>query len=194
VIGVSASWVGDGVAWVTDIRQAWAGPHTMPLAPNGPLVTVRSILTCPLASAVTVCMPFRAQSPGPVAAPLAAHWVTTRDSPGEKPDACTRASWPDLSPVAGVTVTFWCPVAAGAEEVAVAEAVAGAVVVAGGGVVVGLRVTGAGLLPHPAASTASTAAAAQRRENFTMLTCRPRIWALLVVRPLRARDRRRRGS
>ena len=140
-------------------------------------------MTCPLASEVTLCMPFRSQSPGPVAAPFAAHSVTTRDSPGEKPDACTRTFWPGLSPVAGVTVTFWCPLGAVAEEVAVAEAVAGVVVVAGGGVVVGLRVTGAGLLPHPAASTASTAAAAQRRDKFTMLTCRPRIWTLLVVRP-----------
>jgi hypothetical protein len=182
------------VAWVTDIRQARAGPHTMLFAPNGPLVTVRSTLTCPLASAVTLCMPLRSQSPGPVAAPFAAHWVTTRDSPGEKPDACTRTFWPGLSPVAGVTVTFWCPLGAGAEEVAVAEAAAGAVVVAGGGVVVGLRVTGAALLPHPAASSVSTAAAAQRRGQFTMLTCRPGIWTLLVVRPVCARVHRRRGS
>ena len=194
MIGVSASWTGDGVAWVTDIRQAWAGPHTMLFAPNGPLVIVRSTLTRPLASEARLCIPFRSQSPGPVAAPFAAHSVTTRDSPDEKPDACTKTFWPDLSPVAGVTVTFWCPLGAGAEEVAVAEAVAGAVVVAGGGVVVGLRVTGAGLLPHPAASTASTAAAAQRREKFTMLTCRPRIWTLLVVRPVCARVHHRRGS
>lgn len=63
VIGVSASWVGDGVAWVTDIRQACTGPHTILFAPNGPLLTVRSSLTCPLASAVTPCMPVRSQSP-----------------------------------------------------------------------------------------------------------------------------------
>jgi len=139
VIGVSASWVGDGAAWVTDIRQARAGPHTMLFAPNGPLVTVRSTLTCPLAPEVTLCRPFRSQSPGPVAAPFAAHWVTTRDSPGEKPDACTRTFWPDLSPVAGDTETFWCPLGAGADEVAVAEAVAGAVVVAGGELMLGWR-------------------------------------------------------
>lgn len=105
VIGASASWVGDGVAWVTEIRQPWVGPHTMLFVPNGPLVTVKLILTRPLASEVTLCMPFRLQSPGPVAVPFAAHSVTTSDSPDEKPDACTCTCWPDLSPVAGVTVT-----------------------------------------------------------------------------------------
>ena len=36
MIGVSASWVGDGVAWVTDIRQARAGPHTMTVVAGRP--------------------------------------------------------------------------------------------------------------------------------------------------------------
>ena len=156
--------MGDGVAWVTDTRQAWAGPHTILFAPNGPLLTVSSTLTRPPASAVTPCMPVRSQSPDPVAVPLLAHSVTTRDSPGEKPDAWTCTFWPVLSPVAGVTVACWAfPLVVVTDGAAVAEAVAGAVVVAGGGVVVGLRVTGAGLLPHPAARTVSTAAAAHRR-------------------------------
>lgn len=174
MIGASASWVGDRVAWVTDIRQAWAGPHTILFVPNGPLLTVSSSLTRPLASAVTLCMPVSSQSPGPVAVPLAAHSVTTRDSPGEKPDAWTSTFWPVLSPVAGVTVTCWAfPLVAVADGVAVVEAVAGAVVVAAGGVVVGLRTTGAGLLPQPTARTASTVAAAHRRGKLTILTCPP---------------------
>lgn len=110
----------------------------MLFAPNGPLATVKPAWTRPLASAVTPCMAFKLQSPGPVAVPLLAHWVMTRDSPGEKPDACTRTRWPDWSPVAGVTVICWCPLVAVADAVAVA----GAVVTAGGGVVVGLRVQG----------------------------------------------------
>jgi hypothetical protein len=74
-----------------------------------------------------------------------------------------------LSPVAGFTVTCWPGrLVAVPGGVAVAEMVAGAVAVAGGGVVVGLRTTGAGLLPHPAARTASTAAAAHRRGKFTL--------------------------
>jgi hypothetical protein len=48
-----------------------------------------------------------------------------------------------------------------------------AVLVAGDGVLVGLRVTGAGLLPHPAAKTASAVAAAHRRGKFTIITCLP---------------------
>jgi len=52
----------------------------------------------------------------------------------------------------------------------VADAVAGAVVAGGGAVVVGLRVSGAELLPHPAARATSTAAAAQRRRKSTILT------------------------
>jgi len=36
VIGASASWVDVGVAWVTDIRQAWAGPHTILFARTDP--------------------------------------------------------------------------------------------------------------------------------------------------------------
>jgi hypothetical protein len=113
-------------------------------------------------------MAFKLQSPGPVAVPLLAHWVMTRDSPGEKPDACTRTRWPDRSPAAGVTVICWCPLVA----VADAAAVAGVVVTAGGGVVVGLRVKGAELLLlHPAARTTSTAAAVRRRGKLTILTC-----------------------
>jgi hypothetical protein len=51
-----------------------------------------------------------------------------------------------------------------------ADAAAGAVVAGGGAVVVGLRVTMAGLLPHPAARATSPAAAAQRRPKSTILT------------------------
>ena len=133
----------------------------MLFAPNGPLVTVISALTYPLPSAVTPCMPVRLQSSGPVAVPFAAHCVTTSGSPGEKPDAWTCTCWPDLSPVAGITVICWAPPpAAIAGGVGMADAAAGAVVAGGGAVVVGLRVTMAGLLPHPAARATSPAAAA----------------------------------
>jgi hypothetical protein len=105
---------------------------------------------------------------------LLAHWVMTRDSPGEKPEACTRTRWPELSPVAGVTVICWpCPLVAVAGAVGIADGVAGVVATGAAGVVVGLRITVAGLLPHPAARTTSTAAAAQRRRKFTILTLPP---------------------
>jgi hypothetical protein len=120
-------------------------------------------LDVPLASEVTLCMPVRLHSPGPVAVPFAAYSLTTSDSDGEKPDACscTCTCWPVLSPVAGVTVTFWCPLGAIADGLGVAGAV-----VAVGGVLVGLRVSGAELLPHPEASTTSTVAATQRRGKW----------------------------
>jgi hypothetical protein len=159
--------VGDGVAWVTDIRQAWAGPQTMLFAPKGPLLTVNSALTRPLVSAVTLCMLARLQSPGPVAVPFVAHCVTTRASPGEKPDACTITFWPDFSPVAGVTAACCAalPVAVGEGDIA------GVVAVVADALAVGLRITGPALLPHPAARSTSTMAAAQRRGKATVLTC-----------------------
>ncbi|MHB1594738.1 MAG: hypothetical protein ACYCO9_21725 [Streptosporangiaceae bacterium] len=102
---------------------------------------------------------------------MLAHSVTTRDCAGEKPDAFTSTFWPVFNPVAGITVTVWCPVGAVADGAAdVAGAVAGAVVAAGGAVVAGLRVNGAELLPHPAANNTSAAAAAERQETFTILT------------------------
>lgn len=80
----------------------------------------------PQASAVTLCMLVRLQSPGPVAVPFAAHCVTTSASPGEKPVARTSTCWPDFSPVAGATAACCTalPVAVGEGDAAGVVAVA----------------------------------------------------------------------
>jgi hypothetical protein len=169
LIDASASWVGDSVAWVTDTRQAWLGPQMMLSAPNGPLLTVNCIVSCPLASEVTLCMFARSQSPGPVAAPLAAHSVRTRDSPGEKPAARTNTVWGDFSPLFGITVTVWV-VAAGA---VVAGAVVRTVLVTAGAVVVGpSRVTGLEPLEHPAPKTTSTTTTTHQNREDEMFISR----------------------
>ena len=160
----SASWVGDWVGWVTDIRQAWLALQTMLLAPNGPLVTANSTMTCPLASDVTLCMAAVSQSLELVAAPLTAHSMTTNDSPGEKPVAVTSTVCPELRPAAGVTVIFW--VAAelvGDAEVAAGTAVEGAAVAEVAAGAEPERVSGPELLAHPDMSTASTPQTASQR-------------------------------
>jgi hypothetical protein len=80
-------------------------------------------------------------------------WVT------EMRQACTSIFWPDLSPVAGVTVACCAGlrVAAGDGEAA------GVVAVVADALPVGLRVTGVARLAHPAASSVSAVAAAQCR-------------------------------
>jgi hypothetical protein len=95
------------------------------LAPKGPLMTVIWVSTCPAELAVTVWMPARLQSPGPVALPLLAHWVTTRDVPGENPVAITRTVAGDFNACDGVIVNCGPP-----------DAAPGAVVGPGGAVVV----------------------------------------------------------
>src|SRR5579871_3711869 len=79
------------------------------LAPNGPSTATKSACTRPPESEVVMTMASRLQSPGPVVAPLAAHSVTTRASPGENPDAVTVTCCPEVRSVAGVTVTCWAP-------------------------------------------------------------------------------------
>ncbi|MGH9057101.1 MAG: hypothetical protein ACRDYY_14750 [Acidimicrobiales bacterium] len=52
LIGASAAWVGDVVAWLTDTRYAWESPQMMWLAPKGPLTTVIVVWTSPAESEV----------------------------------------------------------------------------------------------------------------------------------------------
>ncbi len=92
------------MAGLTDTRQLWLVLQTMWWAPNGPLITVIWVEICPAELAVTVLMPAKLQSAGPVPLPLLAHWVTTKDAPGEKPVAVTCTVAGDFSPSDGVTV------------------------------------------------------------------------------------------
>src|SRR5437879_725864 len=49
--------VGEMVSWVTEIRQPFSAPQTVPLAPSGPFVTSRSAVTTPSSPTVTSLMP-----------------------------------------------------------------------------------------------------------------------------------------
>lgn len=144
----------------------------MSFAPKGPLCTVNWILTWPPASAVTLCMPVRSQSPGPVAVPLSAHSVTTRDSPGEKPVAWMSTVCVAASPVAGVTVTRCLAglavpggVAEDGADVAGADGAA-ADALAGGP----LLVTGPEPFEHAVASAVTAPAAARYRRKAQFFT------------------------
>ncbi len=108
-------------------------PHVIALAPKGPFTTWNRRLTLPLASEVTLAIPARLQSPGPVAAPLSAHSVTTSASFGEKPEPVTWTSAEGARSERGATLRC------GPEG---AEDVLAGVVVAAGRVVVGWLVAG----------------------------------------------------
>lgn len=149
----------------------------MSFAPKGPLCTVNWILTWPPASAVTLCMPVRSQSPGPVAVPLSAHSVTTSDSPGEKPVAWTSTVCVAASPVAGVTVNRCLTGLAVPEGVAEDGAdVAGADVAGADGAAEDalaggpLLVTGPEPFEHAVASAVTAAAAARYRRKAQFFT------------------------